>query len=39
MISSRFNYTNSLSNLLYTKSTIKINNTIKWKTLRKYHYW
>jgi hypothetical protein len=29
MISSRFNYTNSLSNLLYTKSTIKINNTIK----------
>ncbi len=29
MISSRFNYTNSLSNLLYTKSIIKINNTVK----------
>ena len=29
MITSRFSYTNSLSNLLYRKSTIKINNTIK----------
>lgn len=29
MISSRFNYTNSISNLLYKKSTIKINNRIK----------
>ncbi len=29
MITSRLNYTNSLSNLLYRKSTIKINNTIK----------
>ncbi len=29
MITSKLNYTSSLSNLLYTKSTIKINNTIK----------
>ncbi len=29
MITSKLNYTSSLANLLYTKSTIKINNTIK----------
>jgi OMF family outer membrane factor len=29
MITSMLNYTSSFSNLLYTKSTIKINNTIK----------